>query len=303
MFDNVQTAPDVRKEAAVTALVTRPTRPPNRRSWLFALTAAAAVFAFACGSTAPTTPPPGSAGAPSSAPTIAAPSVGSGPSASPAPASQGAGPSVGPSASIDPANFVGTIDNPWFPLIPGTVLTYRGIKDGEIADETFTVTKQTKVVAGVTCVVVHDELKLGGDLAETTDDWYVQDRDGNVWYFGEATQELEGGKVVNTEGSWEGGVDGAEPGIYMPAHPAIGQSAIQEFYADQAEDHFVVLLTNTKVKVPLGSFSDVLLTAEWTPLEPDVLSEKFYVKGTGEVREVDVAGGDEKLELTKVARP
>ena len=141
------------------------------------------------------------------------------------------------------------------------------------------------------------------DLAETTDDWYVQDRDGNVWYFGEATKELDGGKVVSTEGSWEGGVDGAEPGIYMPANPVVGQSALQEFYAGQAEDHFVVLLTSTKVKVPLGSFSGALMTAEWTPLEPDVLSEKFYVKGTGQVREVDVAGGDERLELTKIVRP
>ena len=287
--------------------VTLSTGSPNRRPWLLALIAAVALSVTACGSTTPTTSPqPGSAAAPSGTPATASSSPGSAPSAAvssgPAPSSQSGGPS-GPGASIDPANFVGAIDNPWFPLIPGTVLTYRGIKDGEVADETFTVTKQTKVVAGVTCVVVHDELKLGGELAETTDDWYVQDRDGNVWYFGEATQELEGGKVVTTEGSWEGGVDGAEPGIYMPANPAIGQSAIQEFYAGQAEDHFVVLLTSTKVKVPLGSFSGALLTAEWTPLEPDVLSEKFYVKGTGEVREVDVAGGDEKLELTKIVRP
>src|SRR5258706_6985997 len=302
MVDNAQTAPDVRKEAAVIVLPARSSTrsPQRRRPWLLAFIAAPALLVIACGSTAPTaSSQPGSAGTPSSAPTIAAPSVGSGPSASPAPASQGAGPGV----SIDPANFVGTIDNPWFPLIPGTVLPYRGIKDGEVADETFTVTKQTKVVAGVTCVVVHDELKLGGELAETTEDWYVQDRDGNVWYFGEATQELESGKVVNTEGSWEGGVDGAEPGIYMPANPVIGQSALQEFYAGQAEDHFVVLLINTKVKVPLGSVNGALLTAEWTLLEPDVLSEKFYVRGTGQVREVDVAGGDEKLELTKIVRP
>jgi len=291
----------------VIALPARPSIcPPNRWSaWLLALIAA---LATACGSTTPTTSPqPSSAGVPSVEPTTAPSIPASGPSAlvpsGPPPASQGAGAPAGPGASIDPANFVSTIDNPWFPLIPGTILTYRGVKDGEVADETFTVTKATKVVAGVTCVVVHDELKLAGDLAETTDDWYAQDRDGNVWYFGEATKELEGGKVVSSEGSWQGGVDGAEPGIYMPAHPAIGQSALQEFYAGQAEDHFVVLLTSTKVKVPFGSFSDALLTAEWTPLEPGVLSEKFYVKGTGEVREADVAGGDEKLELTKVVRP
>jgi hypothetical protein len=183
------------------------------------------------------------------------------------------------------------------------VLTYRGIKDGETAVDTFTVTTDTKVVAGVTCVVVKDELTLGGDLAETTEDWYVQDRDGNVWYFGEATQELDGGKVVSTEGSWETGVDGALPGIFMPARPEVGQSGVQEIYPGQAEDRYVVLLTDAKVRMPAGSFSGALLTAEWTPLEPDVLSEKAYVKGTGEVSEADVAGGDEKLELVKIVRP
>jgi len=289
----------MRKEAAVN-------RP---RPTLATLVALVALLAGACGSSTPSSPP-ASAGQPGSAgpPSIAASSPGSGRSASAAPSSaasesSGPGSSGGAGTPIDPANFVSTIDNPWFPLLPGTVLTYRGIKDGETAVDTFTVTSRTKVVAGVTCVVIKDDLTLGGDLAETTEDWYVQDRAGNVWYFGEATQELDGGKVVSTEGSWESGVDGARPGIFMPANPTVGDSGSQEFYPGQAEDHFVVLLTDAKVKVPIGSFSGALLTAEWTPLEPDVLSEKAYVKGTGEVREADVAGGDEKLELVKVVRP
>jgi len=119
---------------------------------------------------------------------------------------------------------------------------------------------------------------------------------------GEETAELdEAGKIVSTEGSWETGVDGARPGIFMPADPAVGYSGAQEFYPGQAEDHFVVLLIDQTLKVPAGSYSGVLVTAEWTPLEPSVLSEKAYAKGIGEIREADVAGGDEKLELVKVA--
>ena len=261
-----------------------------------------AVLVSGCGSTSPTPAPSGApVASPSGTPVAAASQP---PSAAPSLAPS-AGASSGPTdaGTIDPANFVAAIDNPWLPFIPGTVWTYRGTKDGEDAVDVVTVTSDTKVVAGVPCTVVHDELKLGGVLVETTDDWYVQDRDGNVWYFGEATQELEDGKVVSTEGSWETGVGGAVPGIFMPATPEVGQSYRQEFYAGQAEDHFVVLLTDAKVKVPLGTFTGALLTAEWTPLEPSVLSEKAYVKGTGEVSEADVAGGDEHLELVKVVQP
>jgi len=268
----------------------------HRRMWLIPLVV---LVAGACGSTTPTAgptsqPAPGSASPGSSPPASIVASV---------PPPRSPGPSAGSAIPIDPANFVAVVDNPWFPLIPGTVFTYRGTKDGQVAVDTFTVTSDTKVVAGVTCTVIHDQLTLDGALAETTDDWYVQDRAGNVWYFGEATQELENGKVVNTDGSWETGVDGAQPGIFMPAAPVVGLSGVQEVDPGQAEDHYVVLLTDAKVKVPLGSYGGVLLTAEWTPLEPDVLSEKAYVNGLGEVREADVAGGDEALELTKIVKP
>ena len=260
----------------------------------------ASLIVAACGSTA--TPPPYSY-ASAAPPTTAAPaaSVGATPAVSPS-VEPSAAPSAGATGSIDPTSFVAAIDNPWFPLKPGTTYTYRGIKDGEKAVDTFAVTSETKVVAGVTCVVVRDELTLAGTLAEKTEDWYVQDRQGNVWYFGEATAELDdAGKIVSTEGSWQSGVDGARPGIFMPADPVLGYSGTQEFYPGQAEDRFVVLLIDQTVKVPAGSYSGVLVTAEWTPLEPSVLSEKAYAKGIGEIREADVAGGDEKFELVKVA--
>jgi hypothetical protein len=230
--------------------------------------------------------------------------AGSTASSSGAPSSTEAGPvisSTGPTPSasaIDQANFVDTIDNEWFPLLPGSRYVYRGGKDGETAVDVVTITGATKVIDGVKCLAVRDVLRLGGKLAEKTEDWYVQDRHGNVWYFGEDTAEYnDNGKVISTEGSWQSGVDGARPGIFMPADPQIGQSFQQEFFPGQAEDHFLVLHMLGTGKVPYGSFKDALVTAEWTPLEPRVLTEKFYVKGIGQVKEIDVAGGDEHTEL------
>jgi hypothetical protein len=229
--------------------------------------------------------------------------------ASPITSAGSAARSVTPSpASTNPAdlpivqaNFVDRIDNPWLPFIPGTTLTYHGIRDGKAAVDVVEVTSDTKVINGIRCVTVKDTLTLDGKLAERTEDWYVQDVNGNVWYFGEATAELNAkGEVTSTTGSWQAGVDGAVPGIFMPADPQQGMSFQQEYLAGQAEDRFVVLHKLGKVQVPYGSFQNTLVTAEWTPLEPDVLTTKFYVKGVGEVLEMDVTGGDERIELASV---
>jgi hypothetical protein len=207
----------------------------------------------------------------------------------------------GPSGVTDPANFVAVVDNPWFPLNPGTTLTYRGLEDGEPAVDVLTVTHQTKVVDGVTCVVVDDNLKRSGVLAETTKDYYAQDRQGNVWYFGEDTAELnKHGKVTSREGSWLSGVDGALAGVFMEATPTVGKELQQEHYAGHAEDMFAVIKLNASMTVPYGSFKDVLETREWTPLEPDVLDHKFYARGVGEVREMTVKGGNDDLSLVSV---
>ena len=209
---------------------------------------------------------------------------------------------IGPDSWKDPTIFVGKIDNPWLPFKPGTVLRYQGIKDGKPAKNVTTVTSRTEVVAGVNCVVIDDKLWLNGRLEETTLDYYVQDRAGNVWYFGEDTQELDAnGTITNTEGSWRAGVDGAVPGIFMEANPVVGDSFLQEFYAGQAEDHFQVLDLAAKVTVPAGTYNGTLLTKEWTPLEPDVLDHKWYVHGIGEVRELAVKGPKEELNLVSVS--
>src|SRR5580765_296662 len=207
------------------------------------------------------------------------------------------------SAAQKPSEFSACVDNPWFPLKPGTVLTYQGVKDGEPSREVLTVTHRTKRIDGVPVVVVSDKLYLRGRLEERTTDWYSQDKRGNVWYFGEDTAELDrNGRVTSTEGSWRSGRDGARAGIFMPAHPRVGQSFRQEFYKGQAEDHFKVLSLHAAVMVPYGSSRNVLLTREWTPLEPSVIDHKYYVRGIGTVLEQTVKGGDERNELVSFRR-
>ena len=188
-------------------------------------------------------------------------------------------------------------------MVPGTTLTYRGTKDDKPGIDTFEITRETAVIDGVRCEVIKDTLTQGGQIAEQTTDWYAQDRDGNVWYFGEATKALDDkGQLTDTFGSWQAGVDGARPGIFMPASPEIGQSFQQEFSTD-AEDHFVILQIGIPIAVTYGAFPAALFSAEWTPLEPDVLSEKAYVKGIGEVKEFDVAGSTESFQLVSVKGP
>jgi hypothetical protein len=192
-----------------------------------------------------------------------------------------------------PQSFAARVDNPWFPLEPGTTFVYKGVKDGEPTRDVVTVTHRTKLIQGVRCTVVDDRLYVRGRLAERTDDWYAQDSRGAVWYFGEATAELDAkGKVTTTEGSWQAGRDGAKAGIYMPAHPKVGQTFRQEYYAGHAEDRFrIVALTKAR-----------LTTREWTPLEPGVVGRKVYKRGVGMVEERDLQGGDERSVLVDVRR-
>jgi hypothetical protein len=204
--------------------------------------------------------------------------------------------------TFDPHHFSGhAVDNPWFPLTPGTTLVYRGTKDGKRATDIFRVTRRTRLIVGVPCVVVEDTLTLNGRIAEHTLDWYAQDDTGNVWYLGERTAEYNRrGNVISREGSWQTGVDGAEPGIFMPAVVKVGDSYRQEFLPGQAEDHFQIMNLDASVTVPYGSFDHALRTKEWTPLEPGVRDAKFYVRGLGEVEEKTVIGPTETLKLVQV---
>jgi hypothetical protein len=202
----------------------------------------------------------------------------------------------------DPANFDGhVVDNPWFPLIPGMTWDYRGVKDGEPSRETMVATSRTKTIQGVPCTVVSDKLYLSGKLEERTLDYYAQDTDGNVWYFGEDTAELKpNGEVKTTEGTWLAGRDGAVAGVFMPADPQVGQSFRQEYYKGQAEDHFRILSLSEQVKTPGASSNRAMLTEEWTPLEPTVIDHKYYVQGIGTALEETAKGPTERNTLVAV---
>ena len=145
-----------------------------------------------------------------------------------------------------------------------------------------------------------DTVTLDGALIEDTFDWYAQDNAGNVWYLGENTAEFENGEVTSTAGSWEAGVDGALPGIAMPANPNPGLQYRQEYYRGEAEDNAEVLSINEMADVPLGHFEGMLLTKDTIALEPDVLQYKLYARGVGVVLVLDVAGGSGREELVKI---
>jgi hypothetical protein len=202
--------------------------------------------------------------------------------------------------AIDPAEFVSVIDNELFPLTPGTTFTYA---EGESIVVTVVVTEDTRVVMGVTCVVVRDTAREGDVVVEDTYDWYAQDAEGNVWYFGEDTTEYEDGVAKSSFGSWEAGIDGAQPGIVMPAEPALGAGPYrQEYYACAAEDFGEVIGVDEGVTVPFGPFTDCIKTRDTTPLDPAVDENKYYCPGVGLVLAVDVPTG-EREELTTVVEP
>jgi hypothetical protein len=205
---------------------------------------------------------------------------------------------------LDPAAFTSEIDNPWMPFEVGAKWVYRET-DGEGGEQKVEVTvlDETREIMGIEARVVHDVVTEDGQLVEDTFDWYAQDADGNVWYLGEATKEFEDGKVATTAGSWEAGVDGAEPGILVPAEPKDGMTYRQEYYAGEAEDMAEVLSLDEKVEVPFGSYDGVLMTKEWTPLEPDILEHKLYANGVGMVLALAISGGSDREELVSYTAP
>jgi hypothetical protein len=198
---------------------------------------------------------------------------------------------------IDPSNFVTTVDNPYFPLVPGARWVYAGTTDAGKERIEVEVTDRTKEVLGVPTIVVHDRAFVDGVLEEDTNDLYAQDRQGNVWYFGEDTHEYQGGKAVSSKGSWEAGVDGAKPGIAMQATPRPGATYRQEYYRGAAEDMGTVLAVDASGTVPYGKFSGAVLTKDFSPLEPKLVEHKWYAPGVGLVLEKTLKGGFGRVEL------
>jgi hypothetical protein len=198
---------------------------------------------------------------------------------------------------LDPADFTADIDNVWMPLRVGSRWIYRETDGEGVAQRVeVTVLDETREVLGIEVRVVHDIVVEDGEVIEDTFDWYAQDADGNIWYFGEDTKEFENGEV-STAGSWEAGVDGAQPGILVPAEPEVGMIYRQEHYEGEAEDAAEVLSLDERVEVPFGAFEGVLMTKDYTPLEPDILEHKFYARGIGLVLALAISGGSGREEL------
>lgn len=199
---------------------------------------------------------------------------------------------------IDPARFTAEIDHPFWPMTPGSIWVYR---EGEQRVEV-RVTDRTRMVMGVETRVVHDLVTENGVPVEDTFDWYAQDDDGNLWYFGEDTTEFEDGKPAGHAGAWEAGVDGALPGIVLPAEPTVGLTYRQEYYAGEAEDRAKVLSVDEAVSVPFGDYTGALQTEDTTPLEPGLVEHKFYVRDVGPVLALKVKGDTGREELVSHTR-
>jgi hypothetical protein len=205
---------------------------------------------------------------------------------------------------LDPAEFTSEIDNPWMPFAVGAKWVYRET-DGEGGEQKVEVTvlDETREIMGIEARVVHDVVSEDGEVVEDTFDWYAQDADGNVWYLGEDTKEFENGKVATTAGSWEAGVDGAQPGILIPAEPEDDMTYRQEYYAGEAEDAAEVLSLDEKAEVTFGRFDGVLMTKDYTPLQPEILEHKLYARGVGMVLALAISGGSDREELVSYTAP
>ncbi|WP_322936954.1 hypothetical protein [Nocardioides bizhenqiangii] len=189
-----------------------------------------------------------------------------------------------PTPSLDPADFVEVVDNPWLPLTPASEWEYRATSSGEVATITVTVLDDTREVQGVTATAVREAVVTRGRPVEETTDWFAQDTDGNVWHVGE-------------DGVWEAGVDGAEAGLAMPAQPRVGDGYRREHAEGVAEDRAQVVGLDGSASVPYGDLIDLLETEDSSPLEPGVVERRLYARGIGLVRAQTVSGGDELVEL------
>ena len=201
--------------------------------------------------------------------------------------------------TLDPADFVSWIDNPYWPMAPGTRWVSREFDFEGSQRVTVTVLERTREIEGIEATVVHVVVSERGELVENTFDWYAQDVCGNVWYLGENTKEYENGEVVSTAGSWEHGVDGAMAGVIVPGDPQVGLTYRQEYYAGEAEDTGQIMSLDEQAQVPFGHFRNVLLTRDYTPLDPKVLEYKLYAEGVGPVLALGVSGGSDREELLR----
>lgn len=201
---------------------------------------------------------------------------------------------------FDKSNFSNPleIDNKYFPLKPGTTMIYEGVSDDEPTRDVFVVTNDTKKIMGITSRVVNDDAYVDGEHEEATNDWFAQDDNGNVWYMGEYTTDLS--DKGSHEGSWQAGVEGGKAGVIMEANPKVDDTYNQEFLKGIAEDKGTILSFDEKISVPYGTFSNVLKTKDFSPLEPDIVENKYYAPNIGLVKALSIKGESEVESLVQI---
>ena len=200
--------------------------------------------------------------------------------------------------SFDATNFhkSTTVNNSYWPLVPGTRFTYQGSAGKASVVDVVTVTRNTPRIDGVRTVEVHDQGYEDGMLTEDTLDWYAQDDQGNVWYFGELSTQLPAG---THDGSWTAGANGAQPGFIMEAAPKVGDTYCQENAPGVAEDAAQVLSVSASSSVYGGFTGNVLQTKEYSLIETHN-ENKFYAPGVGMLEATSVTGPGENIKLYTV---
>lgn len=201
--------------------------------------------------------------------------------------------------AIDSADFAASVasENPFFPLTPGTSRRIVGQTENGEAVILVEVTDQKKDILGVRTTGVRKRVWLDGNRVEDTVDWYAQDKDGNVWHFGEEIKMYTTGRAGPMPASWEAGVDGAKAGVIMWAAPKVGSIYYQEYYPGKAQGIGEVLSRNETVTVPYGRMEDCLKIENTTPLDPDVREHTYYCPGIGHALTVDMDAGGTRFEL------
>ncbi len=176
--------------------------------------------------------------------------------------------------AFDTSNFSNPleINNKYFPLKPGTTMIYEGKNEDEPTRDVFVVTNDTKEIMGITTRIVHDDAYVNEEHEETTNDWFAQDDQGNV----------------------------AKAGIVMEADPKVDDTYNQEFLKGVAEDKGTILSLDEKITVPYGTFPNVLKTKDFSPLEPDIVENKYYAQNIGEIKALSVKGESEVESLVQI---
>jgi hypothetical protein len=199
-----------------------------------------------------------------------------------------------PSAPTEPDAYEADIDNPYLPMIPGTVRIYEGDDDGHFRRDVVRILHETRVIEGVTCTEMYQEVYRDGELAEATSHWYAQDRDGNVWVYGEDSLEYEDGHAVTSEDSWLAGVGGMRPWMVLAGDPQVGDVYLGA--NPTGREQVQVLSVNDSTSVPAGRFENCVAVEESDPDDPEDVDLIIYGPGAGMVSEESPAGRIELVE-------